>query len=287
LLAALWHNDELYLFDPQLGLPISTGDGARAVSLSAAAEDASILRSMDLPSAGGRYPLQSEDLKDVRVFLEASPSFLTGRMKILESKLAGRDQLVLSVDVVALNEQIAEHPNVRTVRLWEYPLLTLRENANRTTEAREAEIEDLKYFAFEPHLWKALVLQFQGPATREGSLKSGFGEAIDFYRTLRVSPQITEATRGYATYRLGLVTFDQGRPETAVDYFDKRTLAATPDGPWTDGARYNLARSYEATGQIDKAIATYLASQSPQRHGDWLRAERLRGEVGGAAGVEP
>ncbi|GAG96848.1 unnamed protein product, partial [marine sediment metagenome] len=42
-----------------------------------------------------------------------------------------------------------------------------------------------------------------------------------------------------------------------------------------DGARYNLARAYEVAGQLDKARAIYLADQSPQSHGNRLRARWL------------
>ncbi|MHC4176502.1 MAG: tetratricopeptide repeat protein, partial [Planctomycetota bacterium] len=37
--------------------------------------------------------------------------------------------------------------------------------------------------------------------------------------------------------------------QTAIDYLRTRTIEASPDGPWTEGADYNLARCYEATGQ--------------------------------------
>jgi hypothetical protein len=74
---------------------------------------------------------------------------------------------------------------------------------------------------------------------------------------------------------LGLLSFDGGRFDTAVDWFRDRTLHAEPDGKWTDGARYNLARTYEELGRVDEAIELYQQEASPQRHGNLLRARLL------------
>jgi len=80
-----------------------------------------------------------------------------------------------------------------------------------------------------------------------------------------------------ASYWLGLVHFEQQNYPEAVDFFSNRTLKATPGGPWSSGARYNLARSYEAMGQNDKAIVLLESDkESPQSHGNQLRARRLK-----------
>ena len=49
-----------------------------------------------------------------------------------------------------------------------------------------------------------------------------------------------------------------------------------PDGPWTLGAKYNLARSLEALQKYREAREIYLASQGPQKEGDLIRARRLK-----------
>lgn len=79
-----------------------------------------------------------------------------------------------------------------------------------------------------------------------------------------------------ATYFLGLISFDEHEYLTAEEYFKNLTLDIWPQGPWTDGAHYNLARTYEADGDADKAIALYEADDSPQRHGNHLRARWIR-----------
>ena len=71
------------------------------------------------------------------------------------------------------------------------------------------------------------------------------------------------------------MAFERGDYVTALDYFEKRTLEASPDGPWTAGARYNLGRAYEALGRRNEAIAAYRGDDSAQRHGSELRARWL------------
>ncbi|HZZ27857.1 MAG TPA: hypothetical protein VFE46_07590 [Pirellulales bacterium] len=82
--------------------------------------------------------------------------------------------------------------------------------------------------------------------------------------------------RDDAAYWLGIVAFEQGDYQTASQFFGPMTLDAYPDGPWTNGARYNLARSAEAQGKVSEAIKLYEADKSPQRYGNRLRAARLK-----------
>jgi hypothetical protein len=80
-----------------------------------------------------------------------------------------------------------------------------------------------------------------------------------------------------ASYWLGLLVFQEQAYPAAIDFFATRTLAASPGGPWTSGAHYNLGRTYEATGDIEKAIAQYEAdTASPQSIGNRLRARWLK-----------
>lgn len=83
---------------------------------------------------------------------------------------------------------------------------------------------------------------------------------------------IVRASKHHATYWIALTHFESGNHVVAVEWFRDRVLAGAPDSPWHHGARYNLARSYEALGEWDKARQIYLSDDSPQRHGNVLRA---------------
>ena len=82
-------------------------------------------------------------------------------------------------------------------------------------------------------------------------------------------------TKHHASYWLGLAQYDNGRPQAAVEWFATRTLEAFPNGPWIGGARYNLGRTYEALGKIEEARDQYFLDESPQKHGNLLRARYL------------
>jgi len=63
-----------------------------------------------------------------------------------------------------------------------------------------------------------------------------------------------------ATYWFGLLSFERGKYESyesAIDYFDERTIRTGPKGPWHAGAYYNLGRSYEALKKPAEAIGCY------------------------------
>jgi TolA-binding protein len=89
--------------------------------------------------------------------------------------------------------------------------------------------------------------------------------------------------RDDAAYWLGLIAFELQAYQTAAQYFGPMTLDAYPDGPWTNGARYNLARSLEAQGKLAEAIKLYEADKTPQRYGNRLRAERLKDAIAAQA----
>jgi tetratricopeptide (TPR) repeat protein len=102
------------------------------------------------------------------------------------------------------------------------------------------------------------------------------GETEEDWRLrLEAAKNITRRSQNYASYWIGLAHYDLGNYSVAANWLDQLTLAVTPDGPWTTSARYNLARAYEADGKNDEARSIYLTDESPQRHGNILRARRL------------
>jgi len=69
---------------------------------------------------------------------------------------------------------------------------------------------------------------------------------------------------------IGQIKAETGELETAVKYF------TTWENPvWQPALDYSLARIYEQQGKLAEAIDVYRASESPQRHGNLLRARRL------------
>lgn len=88
---------------------------------------------------------------------------------------------------------------------------------------------------------------------------------------------IARKSKNHATYWIGLCHFDAGDYTSAAEWFKDRTLGGNQDSPWLHGARYNLARCYEAEGKWEEARELYIADESPQKIGNLLRAQRIAG----------
>ncbi len=78
-----------------------------------------------------------------------------------------------------------------------------------------------------------------------------------------------------ATYWLALLQYDDGRFETAYNWFTKRVLDSQQRSDWTDAAVYNAARASEAEGDIADAIERLKTDQSVSNFGNRLRARLL------------
>ncbi len=293
----------------------------RPATLEEAASDPAVLRRLDL-DASTSYPVQAEDLEQVVALVVASPPELSQRMAVLESHLVGKHKLVLTVDAASQGERFAATPRIGGARLWTRPYVTVAQQmmlaeAPEVVRARMAEMAPFHVGPNAP-LWKGRLLHFKGRFLGEEAATPYYQAARPpdreinqfpdlFYRSLKAAhPDADEASlreaaqqraavevpaivraKQDASYWLGLLAYEQGSFPAAIDYLAKRTLEASPDGPWTHGARYNLARTYEASGDLDKAISQFAADPlSPSRRGNLLRARwlhELRDRHGGNA----
>lgn len=294
------------------GVSLDTGGRLvmRPATLAEAASDPAILRRLDL-DASTPYPVNSDELDGVVALIAASPSELSRRMTLVQAHLAGERKLVLTVDATGQGERFVSTPQIGGARLWTRPYvimaqqLTLGDNPRVLTK-RVAEMAPFQVGPDAP-LWKGRLLHFKGRFVGEGGATQYYQaarppnrqlDALDdfFYQSMKAARPdaddavVREAAEQRATserailvrakqdasYWLGLLAYEQGSFPAASDYLAVRTLEASPDGPWTHGARYNLARVYEASGELDRAVSQ-LASDplSPARHGNLLRARWL------------
>jgi tetratricopeptide (TPR) repeat protein len=125
---------KLYLFDPQLGLPIPGPRGIVAdksgqldvepATLDQVVANPKLLDAMSLgPDAP--YWARKADLKRVVALVEASPIYLSPRAKRVESRLTGKDGIVLNAEPSQQKTHF-EAAGVSDVRLWELPYTTLK-----------------------------------------------------------------------------------------------------------------------------------------------------------------
>jgi hypothetical protein len=297
-LVGVLHEGEIYLFDLALGLPVPVPDSIqldsagqltmRPATLSQVVADSNVLRQLDatleLP-----YPLKAEQLQKAVVLLEASPSALSLRMKLIESRSAGEDKLSLSADPSAHAQRFRACKHVADVRLWPYPFTILADEVQAgPTRAKWQFIMLLPFQTGVGNtLWRGRVYQIKGKLS--GS--HGANGAVQFYQSARIPNadlMKLQADQNFkvaclftklnASYWLGLIGVQQNQREMALDFLVKRTLEILPEAnnPWTMGLHYNLGRLYEAGGEPAKAVEQYRADDhGPSRHGNLLRARWL------------
>ena len=290
-LPALAVDGELYLFDTRLGLPIPGPDGKPVATFKDVLENEALLRQMDVDKTQRAYPVRAADLAKLVVLLEASPASLSQRMQLVASELPGKEAVVLTTEPSAVAERVKNHPHIESVKLWALPYERLSVLAKHDPEIVQKAQQELDPFKKPvPTLWRARVLHLLGNYSGEqgaGPLYQRARPADADLKMLRASAKPNEAAmadadlarlraaKQSASYWLGLMAYERGNYPSAIDYLETRTLNASPDGPWTAGARYNLGRTYEALGKTDDAIRYYKADLSAQRNGNLLRARRL------------
>jgi hypothetical protein len=292
----LLSDGQLYLFDTRLGLPAPGKDGKGVATLRDIQSDPSLLRHLDLDDAP--YPLTADQLQHVTANIIADPFDLSRRAHAIESKLSGDDRLALSSSPSALAEKLNGIHEITASQLWELPFRILRDQLRIVPAQRRQMAETFEPFAWRPALWKARVLHFQGHRhgdddARDKNLDEtvdDHNQAVRLYTSKGVRPpdrtisdlpsvqkqKIYNEAKANASYWVGLLLFDEGKFAAAENWLHNPQLAAAADQSWASGTRYNLARTYEAEGKTDDAVALYEKDDSPQSHGNRLRAKWLK-----------
>ncbi len=311
---------QLYLFDPRLGLPIPDSSGDGIATLNDVLSDPSILDRLSV--AENPYPISAQDLARIVALIDAPLPYLTQKMWILQSALPTGYKLILSVTPSALAQELRKIPGITNVRIWPVPYDTMdfrvahrlepafiarldayvrpfagdnalangRRQHIRGVFSAEPPLKGAKQYYLDCRLPDAALvdLKFTDEVKRILGIEGVLPEDESFMRPFRAAQTARlKFFKRHASYFLGLIALEEGKYEVAVDFLQTRTLAADPDGVFTDGAHYALARCYEQLGQLNgdreqtlKAIAILEEDTSPQAAGNRLRAAQLRRVMG-------
>ncbi|MCH5377524.1 MAG: tetratricopeptide repeat protein [Planctomycetes bacterium] len=308
-------DDQLYLFDTQLGLPIPGPDGEGVATLQQVRDDAQLLRNLDLGETLV-YPVKAEDLDKLVVLLDDAPESLSYRMRLIDAHPTSSQQLTLSVQPSRLVQRL-KACGMDRVQLWQIPLETwiFRKALDRRAED---DTDLIRFLFFEEWIFngdsplararqqhfrgnferqddrdgaKALYLNARVTNTKIAQISTspeiqrdlgivrGRENDQQWEVRLQSSERMVVRIKQNASLWLGLIHYSTGRYEDARDWFQIRCLEAHDDGPWTASARYNLARTYEKLGDFEAARQLYLRDDSPQKHGNLLRARALRQRI--------
>lgn len=299
---ALVSGGEAYLFDPAYGMPVAGPGGDGVATARQAAADPAILAAMSLPDRP--YPVQAADVARLAVLVPATPWSLARRMHYLDRQLVGARRIAVSIDASAVAARaLAALPGDAgdaegRARLWEFPWETIQRRqlpASAAVVSRELgvlslalarEDETRSRRAFRP-LYAGRLREFRGQLDGPEGAKAAYLAARPGNAALAEAmaalppPQAEVLKRTYeemkadATYWLGVVTLGEKDYVTAVDYLERMTLKANPEGVWADAARLNLAAARLGLGEREEAARLLREDPSPQRFGSRIVADRI------------
>ncbi|TWU40679.1 tetratricopeptide repeat protein [Novipirellula artificiosorum] len=114
--------EQVYLFEPSLGMFVPGPNQIGIATLAEARSDASVMRRLSIPGFFD-YPFGKQDVQQNIALLNVLPVGMSGRMKHLQSRLTGDRRMTLYSDVDALGEQLDAAVGIAGVRIWSVPLL--------------------------------------------------------------------------------------------------------------------------------------------------------------------
>jgi hypothetical protein len=171
--AAVLIDGKAYLFDPVLGMPIPAKDGVKRDSqgrldilpatLAEVAADPALLRRLDVDS-NKTYPVKASDLGKLTAMVEASPAALSYRMKLIESRLAGQQKMVLTFSAGESVRRWETQPGVVKAEIWLLPYETIRRRSRLSAAEIAGQLSEfMRYYALPgAPLAKGRLLQLKG-----------------------------------------------------------------------------------------------------------------------------
>ena len=115
-------DDQIYLFEPELGIFIPGPDQVGIATLDQARKIPSVLRRLNLQGFFD-YPLTNEDIQQSMALLNVLPEAISPRMKNLQSGLTGERRMAIYVDVDGVAAKIDAASGIAGVRIWNIPYL--------------------------------------------------------------------------------------------------------------------------------------------------------------------
>lgn len=286
----------LHLFDPALGLAIRNAEG-QVASLAETQTDDSLLRAYDLPEAP--YPLTAELVSTSSVYAIATPLGITRRATAFAMQLTADDAMVLSSDIDATAERIVAAEGVDSVAVWPAPFQTLLDKLKAVPSQRRQAVKDFLPYAWRPPLWRGRLHHFRGVLEDEDQKRETLDEALNDHRAARqfymdrsVRPAddrlarvpeekrvIYQSSKTLATLFLANLSYDQGAYGTSRKWLENEALQSKSADAYRATVTYNLARAYEALGELERAIGLLSKIEGPMASGAKLRAKALRAQA--------
>ncbi|MEM6471395.1 MAG: hypothetical protein AAF802_17670 [Planctomycetota bacterium] len=116
--------DELYLFEPKLGIFVPGPGQVGIATLSEARRDALVLRRLGIAGLDQfTYKTTKSDVQQCAALINVLPEAVALRMKKLQGGLTGNRRMVVYVDADQMAAQLDAVTGISSVRLWDVPVL--------------------------------------------------------------------------------------------------------------------------------------------------------------------
>ncbi|EMI19793.1 putative secreted protein [Rhodopirellula maiorica SM1] len=114
--------ENVYLFEPALGVFVPGPDQIGIATLAQARSDAAVMRRLNIPGFYD-YPFSKQDVQQNIALLNVLPVGISSRMQHLESRLAGDRRMTVYTNVDQVAERLDAAAGIAGVRIWEVPVL--------------------------------------------------------------------------------------------------------------------------------------------------------------------
>lgn len=306
---------DLYLFDPGLGLPVPGPDQTGIATLEQARKDPSVLRRLtvqgwfDYP-VDNQMIQQTVALLDytpqwLSQRMQHLESGLVGetRMELWSDAdaVAKRFDEVPGIAGARLwripvQAQIYEYAmeqisrDIQQFAFWEsarwgmlggdFPLAQARwDHLKGDFERLEQEQElgaRVRYMEMRHPEFDIEGLERNVKLQMEYGVRRTLGQTPEQYQVMIQNVQVfMRMAKRAASYWISLIHYDKGDYENARNWYGKRVLDEDQVSQWVPSARYNLGRTLERLGELDRAVELYKTIGDPQEHGNRLRARLL------------
>lgn len=116
--------NDIYLFEPTLGIFVPGADQIGIATLAEARRDAVILRRLGIAGLDQfTYPIKKENIQQCVALLNLLPEAISPRMHRLQAGLTGKRRMNVYVDADEMAEKFDAVTGISSVRLWDVPLL--------------------------------------------------------------------------------------------------------------------------------------------------------------------
>lgn len=311
---------EMYLFEPQWGLPIPSQETGGVATLQEARSNPNVLRRAKVPGLFD-YPVEQKDIEQLVALIDCDPFAVGKTMFAVQQSLAGSNRIRLSLDVDAFQEVLqASAPNLE-VRLWNAPWLayvynkSIRERLNENSPFSAGYLERFGALVTDTPISRARMLHFKGKfdssVEETGALRAYMDYRVDeqtlkamltdkdiqkelglvrgefepfevFEARLVLAQTYFRRSKFDVGMYLAMANRDLGKPTTAINWLKERTLQLKGSEFWHSHANYLLGRMYELTGNFLAAEEAYKFEASAQAAGNRIRLRKLRQEFASA-----